>query len=44
MLPGRIVAPFNGALVGIATLAFEKELHIFAPAKPAHRIRVSSQT
>jgi hypothetical protein len=44
MLPGRVVAAFNGAFVGIAALAFEKQFKVLTPAKPAHRFRVSSQS
>jgi hypothetical protein len=43
MLPRRIVASLDGALVRIAALSLEKELHVFAPAKPAHRFGISSQ-
>src|SRR6266568_2987181 len=32
MLPGNEVALFDSALLGIAALAFEEQLHSFAPA------------
>ena len=44
MLSRRVVSSFDGALVRIAPLSLEKELHIFAPAKPAHRVGISSQS
>src|SRR5687767_2226130 len=44
MLSRRIVASLDRALVRVTTLALEKELQIFAPAEPAHRICVSSQS
>src|SRR5713226_2180070 len=44
MLPWRIVAPFNGTLVGVTTLPLQKELKVFSPAKPAHGLCVSSQS
>src|SRR3972149_4488802 len=44
MLPGRIVAPLDGAFVRVATLALEKELQVLTPAEPANRFGVSSQS
>jgi hypothetical protein len=44
MLAGRIGAPFDGALVGITALTFEKKFKILAPAKTAHGFNISSQT
>src|SRR5579885_237273 len=38
---GRIVAPLDRALVGVAALALEEELQAFAPAEPAYRTQVS---
>jgi hypothetical protein len=42
MLPRGNVALFDRALLAIAALPLEEELHTFAPAKPAHRSDVSS--
>src|SRR6185295_240127 len=35
VLPGRVVAPFNGALVLEAAVPFQEQLHPFSPAEPA---------
>src|ERR1035441_2481033 len=43
MLPGDEVAFFDGALFGVAALAFQEYLHALAPAKPAYRADVSCQ-
>ena len=44
VLPGRIVAPFDGAFVRVTALSFQKELEVLSPAKTTHRFGVSSQT
>jgi hypothetical protein len=41
MLAGRIGAAFDGALIRVATLAFEKEFNAFPPAQAAHRTIIS---
>src|SRR5262249_2233160 len=41
VLTGRIVAPFDGALVRVAPLALQEQLQTLAPAVPADRSRVS---
>jgi hypothetical protein len=43
MLTGRIVPPFDGTLVRIATLSLKVELCIFSSAKPARRPSIPSQ-
>ena len=43
MLPGDEVALFDGALFGVAALAFEIEFHALAPALPANRADISCQ-
>jgi hypothetical protein len=43
MLPGNEVALFDGALLGVAALAFQKQFHALAPALPANRANVSCQ-
>jgi hypothetical protein len=42
VLTRRIRAAFVAALVGIATLSLEEELHIFAPAETADGTNVTS--
>ncbi len=37
MLSGNEVALFDSALLAVTALAFEKQLHALAPAKPANR-------
>jgi hypothetical protein len=44
MLSWGIITPFNGALVRVTALPFQKKLKVFSPAKPAHRFSVSSQS
>ncbi len=41
VLPGRIVAPLNGALVLEAAVPLQEQLHPLAPAEPANRCGVS---
>jgi hypothetical protein len=43
VLAGDEIALFNGALFGVAALAFEIKFHAFAPALPADRADVSCQ-
>jgi hypothetical protein len=43
MLAGDEVALLDGALFGVAALAFQEQLHALAPAKPANRADVSCQ-
>ena len=43
MLPGDEVALFDGALLAVAALAFQKKFHALAPALPANRANVSCQ-
>jgi hypothetical protein len=44
MLPRRIIAPFDGALIRVTTLSFQKEFEVFSSAKPANRLCISSQS
>src|SRR6185312_9999119 len=37
VLAGRVGAPLVAALVGVAAVPLEEQLHVFAPAKPANR-------
>src|SRR5580700_2788353 len=43
VLPRREVALLDGALLGIAALAFQKQFHALAPALTAHGTNISSQ-
>jgi hypothetical protein len=43
MLSGNEVALFNGALLAVAALAFEKKFHALTPALPADRAYISCQ-
>ena len=43
MLARNEVALFDGALLGVAALAFEEQLHPLAPALPAHGTNISCQ-
>jgi hypothetical protein len=36
VLARRVAAALVAALVGVATLALEEELHVLAPAEPTH--------
>src|SRR5215470_11162052 len=42
VLPRRVRAPLVAALVGIAALSLEEELHVFAPAEPTNCACVTS--
>jgi hypothetical protein len=42
VLPRRHIALLNGALVAVAALPLQEELHAFAPAQPAHGTDISS--
>ena len=42
VLARRIGAALVAALVGVATLALEEELHVFAPAEPANWTSITS--
>src|SRR5262249_26076606 len=42
VLAGGVGAPLVAALVRVAAVALEKELHVFAPAEPANRAGVIS--
>src|SRR5262249_40869914 len=42
VLPRRVGAPLVAALVGVAALPLEEELHVFTPAEPTNRTCVSS--
>src|SRR5206468_12144005 len=42
VLPRRIAPPLVAALVRIATLSLEEELHVFAPAKPTNCTSITS--
>ena len=43
VLAGREVALFDGALLGVAALAFQEQFHALAPALPAHGTNISCQ-
>src|SRR6185369_3216430 len=43
VLAGRVIAALDGALVGVAALAFQEQLEAFPAAKPADRISIPCQ-
>src|SRR5262249_25609390 len=42
VLPGRVGAPLEAALVGVAAIALQEELHVFSTAQTANGTNVTS--